>query len=94
MLLCNLQDKKMTLVKNMYYKSLFSNKARHTSSIKRRAIIGGAAYPNPSTMASNDRSNPPLQSIPEMEHINRPAKAIAPYIPKVQKAGESYIRKY
>lgn len=51
-------------------------------------MIGGAAYPNPLTMASNDRSNPPLQSIPEMEHINLPAKAIAPYIPK---AGESCI---
>lgn len=75
----------MMLVNSKYYKSLFSNIAFHTSSMKRRAIIGGAAYPNPSTMAFNVRSNPPLQSIPEMEHINRPAKAIAPYIPEIKK---------
>lgn len=47
-------------------------------------MIGGAAYPNPSTMASNVGVNPPVLSIPVMEHINLPAKAIAPYIPELQ----------
>lgn len=47
-------------------------------------MIGGAAYPNPSTIASNVGVNPPVLSIPVMEHINLPAKAIAPYIPEFQ----------
>lgn len=53
-------------------------KVEHTSSINRRAIMGGTAYPSPSTMASNDGLNPPVQSIPDIEHMNFPAKAIAP----------------
>lgn len=50
--------------------------------MKRRAMIGGAAYPSPSTIAVSDGWNPPIQSIPVIEHMNFPAIAIAPYIPK------------
>lgn len=52
-----------------------------TSSMKRRAIIGGAAYPSPCTIASKDTWKPPMLSIPVTEHINLPNTAIAPYIP-------------
>ena len=45
-------------------------------------MIGGAAYPRPSRMASIDGVKPPILSIPVIEHMNRPAKAIAPYMPK------------
>lgn len=44
-------------------------------------MIGGAAYPSPPNMASNDGWKPPIESIPEIEHMNLPARAIAPYIP-------------
>lgn len=44
--------------------------------------MGGTAYPSPSTMASNDGLNPPVQSIPDIEHMNFPAKAIAPQMPE------------
>lgn len=47
-------------------------------------MIGGAAYPRPSRMASNEGLKPPMLSIPVIEHMNLPAKAIAPYIPKKQ----------
>lgn len=50
--------------------------------MKRRAMIGGAAYPRPSRIASKDGLKPPMLSIPVIEHMNLPAKAIAPYIPK------------
>lgn len=47
--------------------------------------MGGDAYPSPSTMASNDGSKPPVQSVPVMEQMNLPAKAIAPYMPDFPK---------
>lgn len=43
--------------------------------------MGGDAYPSPCTMASSDRSKPPVQSVPVKEQMNFPAKPIAPYIP-------------
>jgi len=49
-----------------------------TSSINKRAIIGGAAYPSPSKMASSDRLKPPRESIPVIEQIKLPATAMAP----------------
>ena len=53
-----------------------------TSSINKRAIIEGAVYPRPSKMASNEGWKPPKESIPIIEQIDLPAKAIAPYIPE------------
>lgn len=43
--------------------------------------MGGDAYPSPCTMASSDKSKPPVQSVPVTEHKNFPAKPIAAYIP-------------
>lgn len=40
--------------------------------------MGGDAYPSPCTMASSDGSKPPVQSVPVKEHMNFPAKPIAP----------------
>lgn len=48
-------------------------------------MMAGVAYPSPSTIASNDGWNPPMQSMPVIEHMNFPAKAMAPYIPDPQK---------
>lgn len=44
-------------------------------------MIGGAAYPSPFSMASNEEWKPPIESMPVIEHINLPARAIATYIP-------------
>jgi len=46
-------------------------------------MTGGAAYPSPSRNASKDGLKPPRLSIPVIEHINRPANAIPPYIPAI-----------
>ena len=51
--------------------------------MNRRTMIGGAAYPSPSSMASKDGWKPPIESIPVTEHMNLPARAIAPYIPDI-----------
>lgn len=72
------------LIENKENETLYHNwNIELTSRINRRAIIGGAAYPSPSKMASIDRWKPPIESIPVIEHIKLPATAMAPYIPKI-----------